>query len=74
MQIFKKIRKLFGKLNISVFYPLYKEFYIWNNEVSTFSLKCAANKVFCLEIFWGWVGGGGGGGGGVGGEESNGLN
>ena len=32
------MREQFGKLHISVFYPLYKKFYIWDNEVSVLSL------------------------------------
>ena len=34
LQIIKKTRQMFGKLDIAVFYPLYGEFNIWDNDVS----------------------------------------
>lgn len=34
----RKTREMFGKLNISDFYQLYKEFDIWTNEVSRFRI------------------------------------
>lgn len=40
---------MFGKLNISVFYPLYKEFYIWSNEVSLFNFVIA-NVSTCIYV------------------------
>ena len=46
MQIITKVRKSFGKLKISVFYPLYKEFYIWNNRVV---LKSKNKTVFIFK-------------------------
>ena len=45
-QIIKKTREMFGKLNISVFYPLYKEFYIWSNEVSLFNFLIANKHMY----------------------------
>ena len=36
---------MFGKLNITAFYPLYKEFYIWTNEVSVLNLHCVLQSI-----------------------------
>jgi len=33
------MREAFGKLKISTFYPLYKKFRIWNNEVSVLRIN-----------------------------------
>ena len=49
VQIIEKMREQFGELSISVFYPLYKKFYIWKNEV------CSVYEKFmgvCKEGLW----------------------
>ena len=37
IQIIRKTKRMFGKLDIAVFYPLYREFDIWDNDVSVCS-------------------------------------
>jgi len=44
VQIIEIMREQFGELHISVFYPLYKKFYIWKNEVSVLSLWVCVKK------------------------------
>ena len=45
MQIIKKTREMFGKMDISVFYPMYKAFIIWSNEVNA---TCGMHKYLHL--------------------------
>ena len=44
LQIIRKTRQMFGKLDIAVFYPLYGEFNIWDNDVSVCSTPLVTHK------------------------------